>query len=97
MNLNLKAVYVCVSYGTWGKGYTQEEAKKNAKVKRGKDHYIQAALFNNPPEDTFKNLFSCITVNQSSGNPQFYQDDRLELDTKQINEYFVGWLTVVEP
>lgn len=103
MNLNLKAVYVCVNNaGRWGKGLTIAEAKKNAGMrphspqKSKIEYYVQAALFNSEgmTNEEFENLKDCITVNNISGSPEYYKDNRTTEDTDMITKYHVGWLTV---
>jgi len=98
MNLNLKAIYYCATDARrWGKGYTIAEAKKNAGLKgstKGRQYYVQAALFDNPNEEELDNLFACITSEQISGGPIYYQTDRTEADTEMINKFHVGWLMI---
>lgn len=99
MNLTLKAIYYCyTSSQTWGKGYTVEDAKKNAKVVKGNEKRLQfvvyAAVFDNPKEDELKNLHNCITANQMDGSPQYYRDDRTPEDTEMIDRLHIGWLII---
>jgi hypothetical protein len=97
MNLELKAVYFCATnQNQWGKGYTISEAKKNAGIKSSTkmQYYIMAAVFNNPSQPELDNLFACITADNISGNPQYYQDNRTAEDTKMIDDKHVGWLTI---
>lgn len=95
MNLNLKAVYYCQTNArTWGKGYTPEEAQKNAKVKKGVKYATYAAALNDPTPDELKNLYACITANPIDGAPNYYKDNRTEEDTEMIDRLHVGWLIV---
>lgn len=102
MNLNLKAVYYCATNNQrWGKGYTIADAKKAAgllnksqETRPGFQFYVQAAVFNDPTPDELKNLFACITADQISGGPVYYQDDRTQADTDMINAKHVGWLMI---
>lgn len=101
MNLVLKAVYFCfTNEQSWGKGYTIAEAKKNAGLKGAKpkqQFFVMAALLNDPTPDELKNLYSCITANAVSGNPEYYRDNRTDEDTAMIDAKHVGWLTIESP
>lgn len=98
MNLQLKAVYFCfTNQRRWGKGYTIHEAKKNAGITTSKpkcEYYVMAAIFNDPTPEELKNLHDCITADQISGNPKYYDSERTQADTDMINAKHVGWLTV---
>lgn len=95
MNLQLKAIFFCVTNGNrWGRGYSIAEAKKNAGVKRGTQYYIQAAMFNDPSKTELDNLFACITACNISGSPKFYDDGRTEEDTEMIKRLHVGWCMI---
>lgn len=100
MNLQLAAVYFCATnQQRWGKGYTIEEAKKNAGIKtkameKHCEFYVQAAMFNDPTPGELENLFACITANQVDGSPQYYRDNRTDEDSKMILDKHVGWITI---
>jgi len=100
MNLNLKAVYYCTTaLQTWGKGYTIKEAVKNAGLSSltcKTDFVVYAALFNDPGEKEFENLFACITADPVFGGPQYYQGDRTKEDSDMIRKYHVGWIIILE-
>ncbi len=101
MNLDLKAVYVCVSSrGKWGKGLNPFEAIKNAGLRPNAkmQHFVQAAVFNNPTDEELDNLYTCVIVNHY-GSPNFYdfnRDDSEESkrDKEMIQRLLVGWMTV---
>lgn len=100
MNFNLKAVYVCVTAAhRWGKGKTIKEAKKNASLttkaqEKSLQFYVQAAVFNNPTDAELDHIFGFIQTNSIDGTPKYYDDNRTEEDTEQINRLHVGWLMV---
>lgn len=98
MNLNLKAVYVCVTNAhRWGKGYTIEAAKAAAglpKTEKGTQYYVQAAMFDDPTDSELANLKDCINVNPIDGSPCFYSDKRLKEDTEMIKDKHVGWIII---
>ena len=99
MNLELKAIYYCYTNGQkWGKGYTPDEAKKNAfvpaKPSKGLQFVVMAAVLHKPTDDELKNIHDCITADQITGSPKYYDHERTEEDTEQINRLHVGWLTV---
>lgn len=100
MNLKLKAVYFCyTSKNRWGKGYSVDAAKKNAGITSKKEessieYYVMAALLNNPTDEELKNMHDCITADQVSGSPIYYDVDRSYEDDEQIMRLHVGWLTI---
>jgi len=100
MNLELEAVYFCANSGhRWGKGYSPTEAKKNAGIttkaqEKSCQFYVMAAILNEPSVEELKNLFKCITANNFSGSPEYYNDNRTEEDTNMIHEKHVGWLMI---
>lgn len=100
MNMELKAIYFCATNGhRWGKGYSPDEAKKNAGLtsktqEKRCQYYVMAAIFNDPTDEALKNLHACIAANQMSGSPEYYKDGRTAEDTAMINAHHIGWLTV---
>jgi hypothetical protein len=100
MNMNLKGIFICVTnHNTWGKGYTVEEAKKNARLAKGKQvqYYVQAAMYNDPTEVELGEAWKCITVNSIDGSPMYDFEGEDETTKAIVKAKHVGWVTVQKP
>lgn len=96
-NMELKAIFVCVRIGYWGKGYSANAAKRNAGILNTQDeklhpYKVYAAILDELNSAELVNLYKCITV--PDGIPEYYKDERTAEDTKMIHEKHLGWLLV---
>jgi len=97
MNLKLKGIFICVTnHNTFGKGYTVEEAKKNARLQKGKNvhYYVQAAMYNDPTEVELGEAWKCLTVNFIDGTPMYDFEGEDDATKAIVHSKHVGWCTV---
>jgi hypothetical protein len=99
MNLNLKAIFICVtSAHRWGKGNTIEEAKKNAgingKISKGLQYYVQSAVLNDPTEQEQGEVRKCIIAHPIDGSPMYDLEGEDEVTKQIVLAKHVGWLMI---